>query len=200
MVAPFLAHGWPIAEEIPSPHEDDFYGNDTLLSLAVSKGALKVAAYLIQNGADPIQELPVSEGAFPRVLMSRAAGLNDVQMLQLLRSHDGKVTGNLALYAAAFEGSLDAAEWLVSEGAEVGEVVRYINGELVNEGDDEDGQTVYQHGTPLHSAASSGKLDMAAWLLEKGVNKSVKDWQGRTALDIAKANGKSEVVDLIRAW
>lgn len=50
----------------------------------------------------------------------------------------------------------------------------------------------------LVNAASAGHTDAAAWMLANGADPSVKNYQGKTALDIAEANGFTAIVTLIQ--
>ena len=170
----------------------------TFLGAAVYKGLLTVAEYLLQCGADPNELIELGSGGFPRTLMSTAAKLNDVDMLQLLRKYGGRVQGNEAMHAAAEQGSMQAIDWLVNEGAQIGEVVRTIEGwEVLEEGEAACGP-IYDSGTPLHSAASGGSMVAARYLLERGVRKDITDWQGKTAVDYAERLEKREVAALIK--
>jgi ankyrin repeat protein len=54
--------------------------------------------------------------------------------------------------------------------------------------------------TPLHFAARSGKADVAELLLSfDGIDLTVVDDRGKTSMDAAVANGRQEVVDLLKA-
>ena len=51
--------------------------------------------------------------------------------------------------------------------------------------------------TALHSAAYHGRLAIATRLLEGGADLTLRDNDGKTALDWARSQGKSEVVALL---
>ena len=51
--------------------------------------------------------------------------------------------------------------------------------------------------TALHDAAANGYLAIATRLLEGGADLTLRDKNGRTALDLARWQGKSEVVALL---
>ena len=51
-------------------------------------------------------------------------------------------------------------------------------------------------GTPLHRAAERGRTVLVAHLLTKGADVRVVESVGRTALDIAKAEGYNEVINV----
>lgn len=50
----------------------------------------------------------------------------------------------------------------------------------------------------LIHAAGAGHIDMAAWMLANGANVTAANYQGKTALDIAQANGRDDIVALIQ--
>ena len=52
--------------------------------------------------------------------------------------------------------------------------------------------------TALHKAACNGYLAIATRLLEGGADLTLRDKWGKTALDDARSQGKSEVVALLR--
>ena len=51
--------------------------------------------------------------------------------------------------------------------------------------------------TALHYAAINGSLASATRLLEGGADLTLRDNAGKTALDLARSRGKSEVVALL---
>ena len=51
--------------------------------------------------------------------------------------------------------------------------------------------------TALHYAARNGSLAIATRLLEGGADLTLRDKNGKTALDDARSQGKSEVVALL---
>ncbi len=51
--------------------------------------------------------------------------------------------------------------------------------------------------TALHRAALDGRLAIAKRLLEGGADPTLRDKYGKTAIDWARENGKSEVVALL---
>jgi hypothetical protein len=54
--------------------------------------------------------------------------------------------------------------------------------------------------TPLHWAASYGRVDVARLLLEHGADPGIRDKDGRTPLDIARATRHKEVVRVIEEY
>ena len=56
--------------------------------------------------------------------------------------------------------------------------------------------------TLLHLAAFQGNtrhIEMAKWLLANGANAGARDFEGKTALDVASERGNTEIAEVIRA-
>ena len=53
-------------------------------------------------------------------------------------------------------------------------------------------------GTPLHSAAETGRLDMVEMLLLKGADPLIKNSMGRLAIELAEYHGRSAVTARLR--
>lgn len=54
-------------------------------------------------------------------------------------------------------------------------------------------------GTALHKAAELGKVDVVRYLLSQGADTTVKDANGRTALELAERLKKMEVVEVLKS-
>jgi ankyrin repeat protein len=52
----------------------------------------------------------------------------------------------------------------------------------------------------LHEAAIRGFVNVVKLLLEYGADPTVKDKDGRTPLDLARAKGRRKVVSVIEEW
>eukprot|EP01043_Picozoa_sp_COSAG02_P040417 COSAG02_NODE_3271_length_7032_cov_60.609028_7_plen_268_part_01 len=89
-------------------------------------------------------------------------------------------SNNTGLMGAAAGGQRDVVEWLVrAPGIEI---------DAQSDGG----------WTALHCAAYTGKADCALVLLEGGASALLKDSDGRTALELAQAQNKSEVVAVMQ--
>lgn len=78
---------------------------------------------------------------------------------------------------------------------DLGKVKRYIeaNPGLLNE------PSAKFHETPLQEAASSGRLEVVKYLVEKGADCSIRDGSGHTALEKALARGHNDVAQYLLA-
>jgi hypothetical protein len=61
-----------------------------------------------------------------------------------------------------------------------------------------EGHKITGLGTPLHVAAKKGNVRIAEELLRRGVDHSIRDTIGRTALEVAEQEGSEAVARLIR--
>jgi ankyrin repeat protein len=91
---------------------------------------------------------------------------------------------NNLLHIAAQLGSIEIAEYLLSQGFEVNKV------DCRN----------YIGYTPLHYAATSGQGPMAIFLLERGANIDAIAYKGQTPLDLAKQKGHINFIDNVSIY
>ncbi len=94
-----------------------------------------------------------------------------------LRSRNG--LANTPLHASAFAGRLDGVAFFLSQGADPNEVCGYA---------------------PLHYAAARGDLPMLEVLERHRADPAVRSADGKTALDLAEANGHRDAVRKLRGW
>ncbi|MCC6003743.1 MAG: ankyrin repeat domain-containing protein [Thermofilum sp.] len=90
--------------------------------------------------------------------------------------------GQTPLHRAASSGRADIAEMLIKRGADVN----------AREG--------WLAQTPLHWAAINGHADVVKLLLENGADPSIKDKNGKTALDVAREGGHADVAEIIETF
>jgi ankyrin repeat protein len=84
------------------------------------------------------------------------------------------------MYYPAISGNISIAERLLAAGADVN----------AGEGGN----------TPLHGAAVFGQAEMVRWLLDHDANPYALDFNGKTPIEVAQANGHTMVVEMLRPF
>ncbi|ELT91296.1 hypothetical protein CAPTEDRAFT_145619, partial [Capitella teleta] len=137
--------------------------------------------FLIQRGEDVNKQNKY--GASPLHL---SAALGDIEIVKILldAGADPNIKDNEAWsplhYVSASE-MFDALDFMLEQSGD----------ECLN-ARDKDGST------PLHYAASVGRMKSCEILLKHGCKKSIRDNHGRTACDLAMLFGYVDVVELLR--
>ncbi|HEX8219121.1 MAG TPA: ankyrin repeat domain-containing protein [Chloroflexia bacterium] len=121
----------------------------------------------------------ISQGAHPDITTHAMLG-DAEQVARCLEAdpeqvHARGAHGISLMYHAALSGKPEVAELIVSHGG----------GEGIDEA--------------LHAAVNFGHVDMVRWLLENGVqNVNAPNYDKKTPLSVALANGHTEIADLLR--
>lgn len=135
-----------------------------------------------------------------RRILRRGAGVNDHQ-------YDGRTV----LHMAACQGNFRVVEALLEEGADVRAVDRWGNTALqdaINERQGLVAELLAQRGSVLNSQdpagimcdlASRGNVDTLKLVLENGVDPNLGDYDYRTALHLAAAEGQEKAVEYLVA-
>lgn len=154
----------------------------TPLMRAAEKGYADVVQWLISNGVD------INASRSPRVFetpLMRAAKTGDIEMARLLISKGAVIdisdsTGWTALMSSLDSGNIEMMQLLLEHGADVNAIGS--------------GRTV------LMWAVQDRKIDFIRLLLERGVEVSAAATDGTTALEIARRNGDSEMIELLQRY
>jgi len=154
----------------------------TPLHWAARHGFTQVAEFLIENGAD----LNAKERAIAQSTpLHVAATYNQVVVARLLIAKGGRVDatdkwGSTPLQYAAFNGHDDLIELLLYKGANINH------------------QETRYGITALHAAVAGGKLSTAKLLIGKGVNLTIRNHAGETALGTAMRTRQQALVKLLQ--
>lgn len=141
------------------------------LSQAIKRGKTEVVAVLLQLGADPIAQ--GSSFSYRLSLLSLAAHNTGPRITELLLKHGVPVARSGALHLAAELGVLDTMHLLMQHGADVNE-------QLTEDILGPHNKSLYASWTPMHFAASGGKIDAIKLLGSNGARSDVKDMNGKT--------------------
>ncbi|KAH7409790.1 ankyrin repeat-containing domain protein [Phaeosphaeria sp. MPI-PUGE-AT-0046c] len=133
---------------------------------AVRQRKTAMAAVLLELGADPFQPFdhPItSPGAYRSSLMYFAAYSDGPRMTEMLLECKLPIAGTSALHNAAKREALDIMRVLIQHGADVNEALK-----------------PWRRWTPMHFAASEGRLEAMKMLEENGARLDVEDQSGKT--------------------
>ncbi len=181
----------------------------TALESACQKGHLAIAKFLIAHGAD------VNKQGYWKPLKS-AASYGHAHMVEFLLANGASLEADV-LGQAASRSRIDVVKLLVGRGADVNAVgekrkrtplhvaarreesqlvsLLLASGAKVNVRSD---RLLDEWRTPLHQAAMSGRAENVRLLLEAGARPALRDRQGKTAEDWARAMKKREVAKVFR--
>lgn len=144
--------------------------------------------WLLDHGADPNQRCEID-----LTPLSYAVKYAPVSNIKLLLGRGGHIHQGQLLFHALERKSetIDVLQFLLREGASLN-------------------TTMYQNhypswrlyffmglGTVLHKAAELGNVEVVRFLVREGIDQSIKDANGRTALECAKMLDKVEVVKVL---
>lgn len=206
-----VQHFWESKANIEATNQDE----DTTLTLAALNGETEVVRFLLKVKANINHKNKTKNTAL--TLAAFAGHMETVKCL----IEEGKANieaetneGVTALGLASEKGHLEIVAYLIGKKANIDaggehgvtplmfaaaagqlEVVRYLVGEKasIEASDNIKGYTA------LILAAQQGHLKIVEYLVEKGANIWAKDEQGKTALDLAKDNGCSGVIEYLKS-
>ncbi len=152
---------------------------ETLLYVAAEKDQLEMAKLLIAKGADARALTPNGETVLHAAAMIESAALMAALIEAGAEINAANRDGETALHWAAMTGTFLAVKALADAGANL------------------DVQDLRTGNTALHAAASHNDIVLIHYLLSKNVRTDIRNNGGLTALDLAKAGGRSSAVRML---
>jgi len=195
--------------------------NGNLLAWVVSDHRVEMAAFLILQGADPVDAvalLPEMEEA-AELAVIQSDGEHDFPLeetVRLLRFLDGRpdqheFEDHPLPYEAAYEGWLNVVKLIIARGGDIN--VGYSDGESLIDVAAQEGHTPITRflleqgalfgerepggGTTLHLAAGSGRAEVVKQLLAFGADVHAQDRAGCTPLHWAAKSGHADAVAVL---
>ncbi|KAL9098641.1 MAG: hypothetical protein Q9163_005740 [Psora crenata] len=153
------------------------------LSLAIKD--TKLTLWFLAHGADPNATCGLD--ITPLSIAVREASF---EIIQIMFDHGGSTEHGQLLHFAAIRGlpdRLDVLSYLLNKGAPVNSLM------FENSVESYEQEKFSGLGTPLHSAASAGCLEVVDMLLSKGADPLIKNSRGKLAVDEAEYHGWIEV-------
>ena len=187
----------------------------TPLMIAARHGRDNIVEFLIDKGADI--SATGTNLVYQTTALHMAAQYGHIKVIKLLLKHGANVNSRMTigvspLFAAAEAGNGEVVEFLLSKGAAVN--FRNIHGanavlaaargqhlpiirKLVSAGGRVNVQLKKNLKTALHMAVMEDRSAVAAVLLEKGADPTIKDADGSTPMAIAQKKRNFELVKLL---
>lgn len=148
-----------------------------------------MAVFLLENGADPNKRCLFD--VTPLSFAAQTAPVHTVKFM--LDDYDGDVRKGQLLHFAARRQTdvVEVLELLLDRGAPINQTL-YENHEFSRRW-----HFWMPLGTALHEVAQFGKIRAVRFLLSRGIDPSIKDNMGDTALDRARQFNREAVVKLL---
>jgi ankyrin repeat protein len=150
----------------------------------------KLTQWFLEHGAEPNAECGIDCTPLSLAICSAT-----FPVIKMLFDRGGSVEHGQLIQYAAMRDEPDYHEimdFLLDKGAPTDEVM------YQNRLKDYFQLRAFGLGTPLHAAASEGKLDVVEHLLRRGADPLIKDARGKLAIERAERKGHNEVVELLR--
>ena len=152
---------------------------ESLLYVAAEKGQLEMARALIAAKADARALTPNGETVLHAAAMIESAALMAALIEAGAEINAVNRDGETPLHWAAMTGTFLAVKALADAGADL------------------DAQDLRTGNTALHAAASHNDIVLIHYLLSKNVRTDIRNDNGLTALELARAGGRASAVRLL---
>ena len=144
--------------------------------------------WFLSHGASPDAAAPQNA----RTPVASACAKAPLEIVRLFYAYDASHLDVLQSAAESpVEGRLDVMRFLLDGGANIDAVKWEHNEEAYMT------WTLFGLGTALHYAAKGGYADRVELLLKRGAKVDVMDSNGETPLEVARRNGRDDVIALL---
>ncbi|KAF2145311.1 uncharacterized protein K452DRAFT_315586 [Aplosporella prunicola CBS 121167] len=171
-----VARGWNVSSNLG-------HAGDALV-LAVREDNLDLVQFLLSHGADPNANFDI----FGWRSLEVAVCWSSIPVIEALLNAGAKLKGSSALQRAAYTGRTDVLVFLLDRGAPIDEIPDNIF-------DDEPRPDAK---SALCEAAWRGQTEVVKILLERGADASFRAVDGRSALELAEAEGHESCVEVLK--
>lgn len=147
--------------------------------------------WFLSHGADPNATCGLD--ITPLSIAIRDAPFENIP---ILFDHGGSIEHGQLLHFAVIRGlpdRIDVLDYLLDKGAPINSLM------YENSADSYEQERFSGLGTPLHSAVTTGCLDMVNMLLSRGADPIIKNSCGKLAVEEAEYYGWKEVADRLRS-
>jgi len=156
--------------------------------LSVGSDNLDHVQFLLSRGADPNANKSFGSTS----ALELAASISSIPVIDALLDSGAVVKGRSALPRAAGQGRTDVVAHLLDRGA--------VINEIPNNDDIFDNARELGVKNALCTAAWRGKAEVVKILLERGADASIKDTNGRSALELAEKERHQDCVDVLNRY
>lgn len=147
----------------------------TPLHLAAPIGRLSLVKYLVEHGAD----IHLKDSA------------HKTPLVYAIEKNHIKVIMYLSKEAARYKPSEKADIFTAAKRGDTEQVMLFLESAEIN-GVNKDGKTV------LHIACEYAREDIVKLLLLRNIDKNIRDYDGRDALNYAKLSGNKKIIELLQ--
>ena len=162
-----------------------------MLSKAIARDDLSLVSWFLSHGASANLAYTAYTSSTPLSIACASASLPIIQLL-VSRGADVKVGNHLhALAECSLPGRVEILDYLVDEGAPVNVLLDVHNPKRFEM------SSRWGASPPLHYAVKNGNVEVIRGLLRRGAEKGFRDAKGRTALEVAREEGREEMVGLL---
>jgi len=155
------------------------------ITRAVIEDDVALVDFLLKHGSDPTE----AECDQTHSMLATAAIFWSTGVVGRLLAHGLPVKQSGALEAASYYGKVEMIGYLLDHGSDIDEIT---DNDWTSASEREAGL-----GSALHTAAVRGQKEAVQLLLERGADRAMKDTKGKTAMQKARENGHSEIVELL---